>query len=107
MRGIVFKAFENFTLLLPSLAFAMLSAVGGSAKVSDVGAGPNLPSLQGGQNPAAVESELKTPADPQVKAVLDKMAAAGIAHPTTVAEVRKAYLFSPEALGDSGARFPR
>jgi len=99
MRRGVFKAFENFTLLLPSLAFAMFSAASGSARVSHVGAAPNLPSLQEGQNPAAVESELKTPADPQVKAVLDKMAAAGIAHPITVAEVRKAYLYYPRLSG--------
>jgi acetyl esterase len=31
--------------------------------------------------------------DPQVKAVIDQMAAAGVLHPSTVEEVRKAYLF--------------
>jgi acetyl esterase len=36
---------------------------------------------------------------PQVKAVLDKMAAAGITRPSTVADVRKAYLFYPKLSG--------
>jgi acetyl esterase len=36
-----------------------------------------------------------------VKAVLDKMAAAGIAHPTSVADVRKAYLFYPRLSGSA------
>ena len=44
----------------------------------------------------ATKSEPQTPADPQVKAVLDKMAAAGIVHQTTVEDVRKAYLFYPK-----------
>jgi len=34
-----------------------------------------------------------------VKAVLDKIAAAGVAHPTTVADVRRAYLFYPKLSG--------
>lgn len=37
--------------------------------------------------------------DPQVKAVIDRMAAAGVLHPSTVAEVRKAYLFYPTLSG--------
>jgi len=53
----------------------------------------------------ATESGTQTPDDAQVKAVLDKMAAAGITRPNTVADVRKAYLFLPEAIGNSGALF--
>jgi len=45
------------------------------------------------------ESGPQTPDDAQVKAVLDKMAAAGITRPTTVADVRKAYLFYPKLSG--------
>jgi acetyl esterase len=37
--------------------------------------------------------------DPQVKIVLDKMAAAGVTRPTTVADVRKAYEFYPKLSG--------
>jgi len=45
------------------------------------------------QNQGVIESEPGTPDDPQVKAVLDKMALAGISRPSTVDDVRKAYLF--------------
>jgi len=38
-------------------------------------------------------------ADPQVKAVVDKMAAAGVIHLMTVDQVRKAYLFYPTLSG--------
>ena len=49
----------------------------------------NIPlALAGKQATKATE-----PADTQVKAVLDKMAAAGVLHPATVDEVRKAYPF--------------
>jgi acetyl esterase len=50
----------------------------------------------------AVDKDAKqTPAamDPQVKAVVDKMAANGVLHPTTVEEVRKSYLFYPTLSG--------
>jgi hypothetical protein len=39
----------------------------------------------------------QTAADPQVKAVLAKMAAAGVLHPTTVEQVRQAYVFLSHA----------
>lgn len=93
MHSTVFKAFGHFTLLLPSLTFAMLAAVGGSARVSDVDTGPNLASLQERQNQTSTQSDLKTPVDPQVKAVLDKMTAAGMVQPANLAEARKAYSF--------------
>ncbi len=41
----------------------------------------------------------RSQSDPQVKAVLDRMAAAGVLHPKTVEEVRKAYLFYPTLSG--------
>ena len=99
MRATVSKAFESFILILPPLAFVLLSAVSGSARVSDAGVGPSFPGLQEGQNQTTTKSEPQTPADPQVNAVLDELAAAGIAHPTTVADVRKAYLFYPKLSG--------
>lgn len=37
--------------------------------------------------------------DPQVGAVIEKMAAAGVLHPATVDEIRKAYLFYPTLSG--------
>src|SRR5260370_10074074 len=51
------------------------------------------------QNQTLTESGPQTPDDAQVNAVLDKMAAAGITRPTTVADVRKAYLFYPKLSG--------
>jgi len=51
------------------------------------------------QNQGVIESEPGTPDDPQVKAVLDKMALAGISRPSTVDDVRKAYLFYPKLSG--------
>jgi acetyl esterase len=48
------------------------------------------------QNQTLTESGPQTPDDAQGKAVLDKMTAAGITRPTTVADVRKAYLFYPK-----------
>jgi acetyl esterase len=44
-------------------------------------------------------------ADPQVAAVLGKMAAAGVLHPATVDEIRKAYLFYPTLSGKPEAVF--
>jgi len=48
------------------------------------------------QNQMLTESGPQTPDDAQVKAVLDKMAAAGITRPSSVADVRRAYLFYPK-----------
>lgn len=51
------------------------------------------------QKATLTEGETPKPDDPQVKAVLDMMAAAGITRPSTVADVRKAYLFYPKLSG--------
>jgi acetyl esterase len=50
-------------------------------------------------NPPRAEIPVAQATDPQVKAVIDKMAAAGVLHPTTVEEVRKAYAFYPTLAG--------
>src|SRR5438046_10587550 len=55
------------------------------------------------QEPRVAETDTTKQNDPEVKAVLDKMAAAGINRPSTVADVRKAYLFYPKL---SGTREP-
>ena len=41
----------------------------------------------------------RSQSDSQAKAVIDRMAAAGVLHPSTVEEVRKAYLFYPTLSG--------
>ncbi|HMD09446.1 MAG TPA: alpha/beta hydrolase [Candidatus Acidoferrum sp.] len=99
MRRIISKAFENFSLLALPLCFFLLSTISGAARIPDERVGPNVLSLQDAQNQTATKSEPQAPADPQVKAVLDKMAAAGIVHQTTVDDVRKAYLFYPKLSG--------
>lgn len=59
---------------------------------SGVGTGPNITRLRDGQTQTPAPSDaIETPADPQVKAVLDKMAAAGLVQPANLAEARKAY----------------
>jgi len=105
MRLTISSTFYNFTLLLLSLVFVLLCAVSGSGRVPRARVEGSLPSLHEAQNQTIRKSEPPTPDDSQVKTVLDKMAAAGIALPTTVADVRKAYLFLPEALRNSGERF--
>jgi acetyl esterase len=100
MCGTVSKPFANFILVLPSLALVLLSAVGGFGRESEQDNVRSVTSPQEKQNQTAAKSELQTPGDPQVKAVLAKMAAAGIGRPTTVADVRKAYQFYPKLSGD-------
>src|SRR6266850_5389384 len=97
MRLTISSTFYNFTLL--SLVFVLLCAASGSGRVPRARVEESLPSLHQAQNQTIRKSEPPTPDDPQVKTVLDKMAAAGIALPTTVADVRKAYLFYPKLSG--------
>jgi len=92
------KVFENFALL--SIAVVLLSTVSGSARVFETRVERNFESLRGKQNQTATKSESQAPADPQVKTVLGKMAAAGVARPTTVEDIRKAYLFYPKLSGN-------
>jgi acetyl esterase len=99
MRRAISKASENFALVLVSLALLVLAAVTGTAKGPGTRVGLTLPNPQPGQNTSGIKPEPQTPVDPQVKAVLDKLAAAGIAHPTSVEDVRKAYLFYPKLSG--------
>lgn len=92
-------ALWSFPFLLPSIVFLLLSTG------SEPGSGSKAPaewSVQGPpqeQNQAAAKSGLNEPYDPQVRAVLDKLAAAGITRPSTVADVRRAYLFYPKLSG--------
>src|SRR4029077_8703930 len=68
-------------------------------RVSETRVDRSLASLREWQNQPETKSESETQDDPEVKRVLDKMAAAGVAGPTTVADVRKAYLFYPKLSG--------
>src|SRR6266404_8617888 len=88
MRLTISSTFYNFTLLLLSLVFVLLCAVSGSGRVPCARVEGSLPSLHQAQNQTIRKSEPPTLDDSQVKTVLDKMAAAGIALPTTVADVR-------------------
>jgi len=99
MRRAISKASENFRVVLMSLALLVVPAVTGIAKGPGTHVGPSLPSPQPGQNTSGMKPEPQTSVDPQVKAVLDKLAAAGITHPTSVEDVRKAYLFYPKLSG--------
>jgi acetyl esterase len=93
----MFKVFENPTVLLPSLIVVLFVAFSGSDTVSRARLERILANQQ--ETQTATKSELQSSADPQVKAILDKMAAAGVARPSTVADVRKAYLFYPKLSG--------
>jgi acetyl esterase len=57
----------------------------------------NLPGYA--PKPSAPPQLPKPVTDPQVKAVLDQMAAAGVLHPTTLEQWRKAYLFYAKFAG--------
>jgi len=96
MRNAISKAFHDLTRYLAPLIIVLLLTSSGSGRVSKARVEP---SLQDKQDPTMKESKPQVPADPQVKAVLDKMAAAGIGRPATVADVRKAYLFYPKLSG--------
>jgi acetyl esterase len=99
VRNTISKALENFAFLMLCVAVVLLFTLSGSGRESEQRVERNFASLRGEQNQTATRSESQTPADPQVKNVLDKMAAAGVAQPTTVADVRKAYLFYPKLSG--------
>ena len=96
---VTIKSFAPFILALPSLALVLLPAVSGSEKPSATRDERSYGSLQERQNQPATNSESQRLADGQVKTILDKMAAAGVARPMSVADVRKAYLFYPKLSG--------
>jgi acetyl esterase len=99
MFGKISAGLASVTLSFSSLALFLLFAVSGNSTASHAIIAPTLQNHQEDQNRSAAKSESQTPADPQVKAVLDELEAAGVAHPTTVEDVRKAYLFYPKLSG--------
>src|SRR2546430_683988 len=93
------KALEISTFLSWSLALIPLLTCSRPGRGSEARVERRTSSPPKTQNQMLMESGPQTPDDAQVKAVLDKMAAAGITRPTTVADVRKAYLFYPKLSG--------
>ena len=93
------KVSENCVLSVPSIALLFLFAA--SVPREGPGASPVEWSIRSSlerRSQTQADSVSRT-SDPQVKAVLEKMAAAGITQPSTVADVRKAYLFYPKLSG--------
>lgn len=99
MNRRICRALENFALLLSSVVIVLVTAVSGSGRLAKTRLERSFASLQGEQNQTATKPGSQGPADPQVRAVLEKMVAAGVAQPTTVEDVRKAYLFYPKLSG--------
>jgi acetyl esterase len=97
------KALESSTLLLPSMALILLYTVSGPRRGSESPIEWSIHNPVNKQEPRVTEPQTQKQDDPEVKAVLHKMAAAGINRPATVADVRKAYLFYPKL---SGTREP-
>lgn len=94
------KTLRTSTLLLPSVVLVLLLyTVSGPKRGSELPSEWSIQSLVEKQQATLTEREAKKPDDPQVKMVLDKMAAAGITRPSTVADVQKAYLFYPRLSG--------
>jgi acetyl esterase len=84
MSAKVFGALVRSTLITASVAQLLLNTANGhERRTLDAG----------------VESTSQTAESPEVKAVLAKMAAAGVIRPSSVADVRKAYLFYPKLSG--------
>jgi len=67
-------------------------------------AGPVVGEELQSQTPAPYTND-RSQSDPQVKAVIDRMAAAGVLHPTTVEEVRKAICFIQLSRGSPNRSF--
>ncbi len=82
-----------------SLVILLFSALGSRTTASNAVVDETLSASPAEQNQAVERSESQTPLDPQLKPVLEKLAAAGIAHATSVEDVRRAYLFYPKLSG--------
>jgi acetyl esterase len=98
MLGAVSKAWCKSSLLRPGVVYVLLSALGGSAIVPDACVDGSFATLEKNKNQTRTSENQQLP-DPQVKTVLDKMAAADIGQPATVSDVRKAYDFYPTLSG--------
>src|SRR5260370_24052423 len=99
MGARISKALEISTLISWFLALIPLLTGSRPGRGSEARVERRAPRPTKTQNQMLAESGPQTPDDAQVRAVLDKMAAAGITRPTTVADVRKAYRFYPKLSG--------
>ena len=99
MCALISKSLDSSTLLLASMALVLLYTASGPRKGSESPMEWSIQSLVEKQKATLTEAETQKPDDPQVKAVLDMMAAAGVTRPSTVADVRRAYLFYPKLSG--------
>ncbi|HTQ61016.1 MAG TPA: alpha/beta hydrolase [Candidatus Solibacter sp.] len=98
-RAKIYDMIEKAGPLLSSLAVLSLFALSLSGRASLISAERNSASLQAEQKKAVKTSESQTPNDPQMQKVLGRMVAADVARPTTVEDVRRAYLFYPKLSG--------
>jgi acetyl esterase len=99
MNARVSKALDISTFLSWSMALILLLTVSRPGRGSEAHVERHTSCPPKTQNQASTESGPQAPDDPHVKTVLDKMAAAGITRPSTVADVRRAYLFYPKLSG--------
>jgi len=99
MGARISKALEISTFLSWSAALILLLTVSRPGRGSEARVERRTSSPPKTQNQTLTESRPQAPDDPQVKTVLDKMAAAGITRPSSVADVRRAYLFYPRLSG--------
>lgn len=99
MRPGISKGLESSIFLLPSMALILLYTVSVPRRKAESPIEWSIQSPVEKQKTTLTGAEVQKPDDPQVKAVLDKMAAAGVTRPSTVADVRKAYLFYPKLSG--------
>jgi len=99
MRARISKALEISTFLSWSLALILFLAGSRLGRGSEVRVERRTSSSPKTQNQTLTESGPQASDDPQLKTVLDRMAAAGITRPSSVADVRRAYLFYPKLSG--------
>lgn len=92
------RAFGARRVLRLIAAIAFLTYAGPYARATFGGESAEKPHALR-QQATGQNAQLTASADPQVKAVVDKMAAAGVVHLMTVDQVRKAYLFYPTLSG--------
>jgi acetyl esterase len=98
MGARISKALGISTFLSWSVALILLLTVSRPGRGSEARVERRTSNPPKTQNQTLPESGPQAP-DPQVKTVLDKMAAAGITRPSSVADVRRAYLFYPKLSG--------
>src|SRR5258706_261923 len=99
MGARISKALEIYTFLSWSLALIPLLTGSRPGRGSEARVERRTSSPPKTQNQTLTESGPQEPDDPQLKTVLDRMTAAGITRPSSVADVRKAYLFYPKLSG--------